>query len=61
MAELEADLPAAQFQRIHRSVIVNLARVRELREDEVVLADGRTLPLGRAHRGRLERALVIPR
>ncbi|HEX9733183.1 MAG TPA: LytTR family DNA-binding domain-containing protein [Thermoanaerobaculia bacterium] len=45
--------------RIHRSALVNLDRVKELRlhfkgSYRVVLADGTQLPLGRHRRGRLE-------
>jgi two-component system LytT family response regulator len=58
MAAMEAQLPAAQFARIHRSAIVNLARIRELRphanrEFTVVLRDGTQLRLSRSYRDRL--------
>lgn len=58
MAAMEARLPAAQFARIHRSAIVNLARIRELRphanrEFTVVLRDGTLLRLSRSYRDRL--------
>ena len=55
MKEFEADLPRPQFQRIHRSYIVQTARIREIRyhqggtylvslsdEDETQLPVGRT-------------------
>lgn len=55
LAELDVQLAAHGFQRIHRSAIVNLARVRALgiREDgeaEVVLADGQRLRMSRRYR-----------
>jgi len=55
-------LDAAQFCRIHRSTIVNLARVRELRFDseaeyELVLADGTKLRLSRRYRKDLQARL----
>jgi two-component system LytT family response regulator len=55
MNDLESDLDPAQFCRIHRSTIVNLDRVRELRFDsdaeyELVLADGTQLRLSRRYR-----------
>jgi two-component system LytT family response regulator len=60
MRELAASLDPATFLRIHRSAIVNLDRIRELRANEhgdhrVVLADGTTIPLGRAYRNELEK------
>ena len=58
MAELERQLDPAQFTRIHRSAIVNLDRVREIRpewhgEYEVALVTGATLRLSRGYRDRL--------
>jgi two-component system, LytTR family, response regulator len=62
MTELEQDLDDASFCRIHRSAIVNLDRVRELRfgrdgEYEVLLADGTTLRLSRRYRKALQSRL----
>jgi two-component system LytT family response regulator len=59
---LEARLDPARFSRIHRSKIVALDRVSELRLDDrggcrVVLRDGTTLPLSRRHREGLEERL----
>jgi two-component system LytT family response regulator len=58
MAELERRLDPAQFCRIHRSTIVNLDRVREIKpewhgEYQVVLTTGATLRLSRSYRDRL--------
>lgn len=58
MADLERQLDPAQFTRIHRSAIVNLDRVREIRpewhgEYEVALVTGATLRLSRGYRDRL--------
>ena len=55
LSELEAELAPHGFQRIHRSAIVNLERVRslELREDgeyEVVLEGGQRLRMSRRYR-----------
>lgn len=55
LSELEGELAPHGFQRIHRSAIVNLARVRalELREDgeyEVVLDSGQRLRMSRRYR-----------
>jgi two-component system, LytTR family, response regulator len=58
MSELERQLDPGQFTRIHRSAIVNLDRVREIRpewhgEYEVLLTTGATLRLSRGYRDRL--------
>lgn len=62
MHELETRLDAMRFVRIHRSTIVNLDRVRELREVDrgeydVVLVDGTRLKLSRSRRAQLEAML----
>ena len=58
LQRLEQRLDPARFIRIHRRLIVNLDRVREghlgVRGDyEVVLQDGKVLPVGRRYRDRL--------
>ena len=58
MAAMEQRLDPAKFVRIHRSAIVNVARIRELRpyssrEYAVILHDGTRLRLSRRYRGRL--------
>ena len=63
MQELEARLDARRFVRVHRSAIVNVDRVRELRtiaagRHEVVLRDGTRLPLSRSRRELVARALA---
>lgn len=54
IAGLLGRLPAGQFARTHRSHVVNLASVREIRAEDsrqfVVLESGRRVPLGRSHR-----------
>lgn len=62
MNDLESDLDSTRFCRIHRSTIVNLERVRELRfdsdaEHELVLADGTKLRLSRRYRKDLQARL----
>jgi len=59
MADVEAELDAARFCRIHRSTIVNLERVRQLESGadggvEVVLTTGARLRLSRRYRRELE-------
>ena len=59
MKELEQSLDPAAFQRIHRSAIVNLKRVRKLRphangEYFLILQGGQELKLSRTHRDKVE-------
>ena len=49
MKSIEAKLPAAKFQRIHRSHIVNLAHVDEVSEGHVLIGDTH-LPLSQSLR-----------
>ncbi|MFO0040696.1 MAG: LytR/AlgR family response regulator transcription factor [Pseudomonadota bacterium] len=59
LRDIEQRLDAQGFTRIHRSTIVNVRRVRELRshingEFFVVLQSGQTLKLSRTYRDRLQ-------
>ncbi len=58
ISDLELELPASHFARIHRSTIVNLDRVRELEplmhgDYAVVLNDGMRLTMSRSFRDRV--------
>jgi two-component system LytT family response regulator len=58
LASLESQLDSASFLRIHRSALINLRRVRELRRHSiggltVVLLDGTALPVSRNRRAQL--------
>jgi two-component system, LytTR family, response regulator len=60
MAKLERDLGSRRFLRIHRSALVAVDRVQELRSFEtgdcaVVLRDGTELRLGRSYRAAVDR------
>jgi len=60
MASLETRLDPTRFVRIHRSAMVNISRVRELRSagsDVVILHDGTKLPVSRRRRAALVAAL----
>lgn len=62
LAELESELDPSRFVRIHRSAIVNVERVRQIRpylkgDAYVDLADGTQLRLSRTHRESLLAAL----
>jgi two-component system LytT family response regulator len=61
MNALEQQLNPEQFIRIHRSTIVNIERIKELRplfhgEYAVVLSDGTKLTASRTHRKALDKA-----
>jgi two-component system LytT family response regulator len=61
--ELATRLAPLRFRRVHRSTVVNLAHVREIRptshgDAQVVLRDGRTVTMSRRYRDEVEAALV---
>ena len=58
MSALEAQLSPKRFVRIHRSAIVNVDRIREIKtlfhgEQVVVLHDGKEIALGKTYRERI--------
>ena len=64
MAAIESEFDAAGFCRVHRTAIVNLARVQALEtgvdgDVEVVLSCGTRLPLSRRHRAQLQARLGL--
>lgn len=64
MSRMEAQLDPRFFRRIHRSAIVNIDYMKEVKtggggEAIVVLQDGTTLPLGRGYREPLLAALDV--
>jgi two-component system LytT family response regulator len=63
MQRLERRLDAARFVRVHRSAIVQVARVRELRAGgaEVILESGQAVPVSRSRRAALAAALGAKR
>jgi two-component system, LytTR family, response regulator len=65
MARLTERLDPERFFRVHRSTIVNLARIREIHplfrgDCEIVLGSGARVRLSRTRRGELERLLSAP-
>lgn len=63
LQSLEQKLDPDQFARVHRSLIVNLDRVKELQpwfkgEQALLLKDGTRLTVGRAFRARIERLMA---
>ena len=62
MSDLERQLDPMRFMRVHRSAIVNIAQVREIRvahqnQHEVVLHSGARIPLSRSKKTPLEEVL----
>ena len=63
MAHLESRLDPESFIRVHRSTIVNLRYVREIRkegaegESFVLMSDGQRLPVSRGYRARITQML----
>jgi two-component system LytT family response regulator len=63
LAGIEAQLDPGKFVRIHRSTIINLDRVRELKpgpygDSTLLLRDGTRLALSRSFRSRFDQALA---
>jgi two-component system LytT family response regulator len=64
MAELEGELDASHFIRIHRSTIVNINRVKTIsahfnNESIVLLEDGTKLKMSQAYKAKLQQALAL--
>ena len=57
LGQLEEDLASDRFFRCHRSYVINLAHVRELRTGEVVMSDGGEVPVSRVRRVEIQRLL----
>jgi two-component system LytT family response regulator len=62
MANLESDLDRRRFVRVHRSAIVNVDSIAEIRsmfhgDYSIRLRTGAEIPLGRTFRDRLETVL----
>jgi two-component system LytT family response regulator len=63
MNAIETRLPNKQFQRVHRSTIVNVDRIKELQpwfrgDYRIILRDGTQLTLTRGYREKLEETLL---
>ena len=64
MRELEATLDPGRFLRVHRSSIVNIDRVEELKTDahgelRLLLAGGANVPVGRVYRATVDAVLGL--
>jgi two-component system LytT family response regulator len=61
LADLAAQLPAERFVRVHRSWVVNVARLASLEEGRTaVMSDGERVPVSRAGAARLKELLPKP-
>ena len=54
LTSLETRLDPRRFARVHRSAIVQIERIRELRGDELVLRDGMRVAVSRRRRAAIE-------
>lgn len=50
LKNLAAQLPSDRFMQVHRSYLVNLTKVREVGRSNVVLDDGKNIPIGNLYR-----------
>jgi two-component system LytT family response regulator len=62
---MEKLLDPSRFARVHRSAIVNVARIREIKRDgdrafQIALRDGTALRMSRGYRDRLARLVPVP-
>jgi two-component system LytT family response regulator len=58
LADLASQLPAGRFVRVHRSWVVNVAKLSVLEEGKTaVMAGGERLPVSRAGAARLKELL----
>ena len=46
MKKIEEHLPSNRFMRIHRSYIINLNKISEVKKNHVILDDGTSMPIG---------------
>ena len=46
MKKIEEHLPANRFMRIHRSYIINLSKISEVKKNHVILDDETSMPIG---------------
>ncbi len=46
MKKIEEHLPSSRFMRIHRSYIINLNKISEVKKNHVILDDGMSMPIG---------------
>ena len=59
LKNLEEMLPAGQFLRVHRSYIVNLARIRATTAGQITLDDGTQIPIGDSYRDKFRKMTIF--
>ncbi len=52
-SKLLEKLPASRFVRVHRSYVINLAKVSEVRSGTILMTTGKTIPVGDSYRSTL--------
>lgn len=65
ISEIERKLPGDRFLRVHRSIIINIEHVREVRADkndfEIVLDNNQSFKSGTTYKTRVKKALIFGR
>ena len=52
-SKLLEKLPAIRFVRVHRSYVINLAKVQEVSSGIILMTGGKTIPIGDSYRSYL--------
>ena len=52
-SKLLEKLPSARFVRVHRSYVINLAKVSEVSSGMVLMTTGKRIPIGDSYRSAL--------
>jgi DNA-binding LytR/AlgR family response regulator len=53
LKHVEAKLPPAEFLRVHRTYMVNISQISQIKPKSLVLIDGKEIPVSEAHRSEL--------
>jgi DNA-binding LytR/AlgR family response regulator len=65
ISEIERKLPLERFLRVHRSIIINVEHVREVRADksdyEIVMNNSQSFKPGTTYKTRVKKALIFGR
>ncbi|GAA0070299.1 LytTR family DNA-binding domain-containing protein [Clostridium sardiniense] len=54
LENVERDLEEKGFKRCHRSYVINISKIKELKSNEVRLLNGQVIPIGRKYRESLK-------
>lgn len=54
LENVERDLEEKGFKRCHRSYVINISKIKELKSNEVRLLNGKVIPIGRKYRESLK-------